>query len=328
VKPLETQKTVAILIVNWNQKKCLFNCLNSLKNKTAYSKYIVILVDNGSRDGSVEMIKSNFPWVDVVALSRNYGFSIGNNRGIVHAFEKYKPHYVLLLNNDTEIIQTDWLSKMVELAESDKRIGIVGCKLIYQNGETQYIGTEMTLNGLAWLKPSIESRLPEVFNVDAVLGACFLMKSEVVRKIGLLDVGFSPFIHEESDFCIRAKKAGYRTYITLSVSVVHLLGASIGKKHSITVESVVRRNIIRFMLLNFPTSWLLKRIPTEIRILASCFVTKNNREAGLMSIKVATHAELLRNLRINFCGWIDNLLALPDIIGKRMNRNARLTKVG
>src|SRR5208283_4136466 len=200
--------------------------------------YQVIVVDNGSLDGSVEIVKQSFPWADVVALDKNYGFSIGNNKGIVYALKKYDPQYVLLLNNDTEIVQSDWLSRMVAVAESEDNVGIVGCKLIYPNGKTQYIGTKVTVKGLTWLNPSSEGNLPEVFDVDTVLGACFLIKRTVLDKIGFLDVGFSPFVHEESDFCMRAKKAGYRTYMVLSVSVVHFWKTSVGKVNSAYVEFV------------------------------------------------------------------------------------------
>lgn len=327
MKPLETQKSVAIIVVNWNQKKPLATCLCSLKSKTAYPNYHVIVVDNGSFDGSVEMVKKSFPWADIVALDKNYGFSIGNNKGLAYVLENYKPQYVLLLNNDTKIVQSDWLSRMVTLAESEDNVGIVGCKLIYPNGKTQYIGTEITVKGLTWLNSSNEGRLPEVFDVDAVLGACFLIKREVIDKIGFLDIGFSPFIHEESDYCLRAKKAGYRTCMVLSVSVVHFFGASVGKVNSAYVEFVVRKNTIRLMLLNFSTSRLLKRAPVEVRIFIGCFIARNKGKKSPIPIKLVTDRELLDMLKVNFYGWLCNLITLPEIIVKRKNRTARLLAI-
>jgi hypothetical protein len=327
VKPLEKQKSVAIIIVNWNQEKLLATCLSSLKSKTEYSNYNVIVVDNGSVDGSVELVKQSFPWADVVALDKNYGFSIGNNKGIVYALKKYKPQYVLLLNNDVEIVQANWLSKMVSVAESEDNVGIVGCKLIYPNGKTQYIGTKVTVNGLTWLNPSKEGNFPEVFDVDSVLGACFLIKKAVLDKIGFLDVGFSPFVHEESDFCMRAKKAGYRTCMVLSVSVVHFWKMSVSKVNSAYVESVVRKNAIRFMLLNFSTSWLLKRMLVEFRIFVGCFIAKNEGKKGIFPIKLRTGRELLVRLKINFYGWLHNFMSLREILAKRRNRTAKLLAI-
>jgi GT2 family glycosyltransferase len=327
VEPLEKQESVAIIIVNWNQKNTLAACLSSLKNKTEYSNYNVVVVDNGSSDGSVELLKQNFPWADVIGLDKNYGFSIGNNKGIAHAFEKYKPQYFLLLNDDTQIIQSDWLTKIVAAAESEDDVGIIGCKLVYPNGKTQYIGTKITVQKLMWLNPNSESRLPEVFDVDAVLGACFLVKRAVFDKIGFLDAGFSPFLHEESDFCMRAKKAGYRTRMVRSVSVVHFLNKSLGKVDSPYFELITRKNAIRFMLLNFPTSWLLKRVPVEVKILVACFIARNKNKKGKLPIKLRTGRELLIRLRANFYGWLYNLRSLCEILTKRRDRAAKLLSI-
>ena len=132
---------VCIIILNWNGKELLKDCLSSLLKLTGYPNYKVIVVDNGSTDGSLEYVKKNFPQVDVLPLDKNYGFAKGNNKGIKYALKKYKPRYILLLNNDTKIIQRDWLTKLVETAESDKKIGIVVPKLIYTDGRIQHIWT-------------------------------------------------------------------------------------------------------------------------------------------------------------------------------------------
>ena len=298
-----------------------------MKSKTAYSNCHVIVVDNGSLDGSVELVKQSFPWADVVALDKNYGFSIGNNKGIVYALKKYKPEYVLLLNNDIEIVQANWLSKMVSVAESEDNVGIVGCKLIYPDGKTQYIGTKTTVKGLTWLNPSSEGSFPEVFDVDSVLGACFLIKKAVLDRIGFLDPGFSPFVHEESDFCMRAEKAGYRTCMTLGVRIVHFWKISVKRVNRVYVESVVRRNTIRFMLLNFPSSWLFKRIPIEARILVGCFIAKSKSKKSLFQFKLRTGDEMLTRLRVNFYGWSQNFMSLREIMAKRESRTAKLTAV-
>lgn len=324
MKPLENQKSVAIIIVNWNQKKLLDTCLSSLKKKTNYSAYNVVVVDNGSLDGSAELVKQIFPWANVLALNKNYGFSVGNNKGILYSLKEFKPDYILLLNNDIEIVQPDWLTRMVRVAEPDRDVGIVSCKLIYPDGKTQYIGTKVTVKGLTWLNPLNEDTLPQTFDVDAVLGACFLIKKAVLDKIGLLDVGFSPFVHEESDFCVRAKKAGYRTRMVLGVSVVHFWRRSVGKVNSTYVEFVVRRNLIRFMLLNFPNSWLLKRVPIEVRIFIGCFITGSKNKRASLPFNLRSGKEMFARLRVNFSAWSSNLSNLHEIIAKRRDRTARL----
>jgi hypothetical protein len=321
---LEDEKSVTIIIVNWNQKNTLATCLASLKRKTFYKNYNVIVVDNGSRDGSLQVVKDSFPWVDLIDLDKNYGFAIGNNKGIAYALKKYNPQYFLLLNNDTEIFQSDWLSKMVSAAEAEQKIGIVGCKLIYPNGKTQYLGTKITYEGLSWINPAKEATLPNIFDVDAVLGACFLIKREVIDKIGFLDVGFSPFVHEESDFCMRARKAGFRIVMVLDALVVHHWRLTTAKVNSEYVEYVERRNFVRFILLNYPISWLAKRKVIEMRLFVSCFFARGK---GRLPIRLRTGRELLVRLNINVYVWVYNLKNLREILAKRENRASKLLAI-
>ena len=319
---MENEKSVAIIIVNWNQKGRLAACLTSLHDKTAYTNYRAIVIDNGSADGSVQLIKEMFPWVDLIALNENTGFSVANNKGINYALIKFTPEYVLLLNNDTEIVQADWLGKMVTSAESQSDVGIVGCKLVYPDGKTQYIGTKASFKGLSWINPQSEHNLPETFDVDSVLGACFLIKREVIDKIGLLDVGFSPFVHEETDYCFRARKASYKSQMLLTVRVVHYFRVSVEKIGSVYAEFVVRRNFVRFMLLNFPIKWLIKRKAIEVRILVGCFVARN--KWGLLPFELRTDEDLLVHLKIYIFSWFYNIERLREIIQKRQNREKRL----
>lgn len=321
-KIFNSEPSVSIVILSWNSKALLETCLTSLRKKTEYANYNVIVVDNGSIDNSASLVKENFPWVDAVALDKNYGFSVGNNEGIAYALKKFNPEYVLLLNNDTEVAQEDWLRKMTAVAESEKAIGILGCKLIYPDGRTQYIGTKLAVTGLSWLKPRDHPDLPETYMVDAVLGACFLTKRSVIDKIGGLDPGFSPFSDEESDFCMRAKKAGYKICMVSTVKIVHLGGTSLGKINSEYVRLIVKRNSIRFMLLNFPDSWLAKRVPYEARIFIRCFLTKNK---GVLPVKLRRGQDVLTDLKLNLKAWHCNLKTLPEILQKRKNRTMKLT---
>ncbi len=319
---MHTTPSVAIVIVNWNQKQRLATCLNTLKYKTTYSNYHTIVVDNGSTDGSPKMVREESAWADQIALEKNTGFSIGNNKGIVYALKKFNPQYVLLLNNDTEIIEPDWLTKLVAAAESQSDVGIIGGKLIYTDGKTQYLGTKASVKGLSWIKAANEEHLPEIFDVDSVMGACFLIKRAVIDKIGLLDVGFSPFVHEESDYCFRARKAGYRILMVRSVSVVHHFRMSVSQVNSVYADFVVRRNFIRFMLVNFPATWLAERKATEVRILVSCFVARNRD--GTIPVKLRAGRDLLVHLQVNIGGWLYNANRLHEILSKRRNRTMKL----
>ncbi|MEM5832282.1 MAG: glycosyltransferase family 2 protein [Candidatus Aenigmatarchaeota archaeon] len=210
---------VCIIILNWNGKKLLKKCLDSLINLTDYPNYRIIFVDNGSTDGSVDFIKNNYENIDIVALDRNYGFTGGNNIGIKYAEKKYKPDYFLLLNNDTEIIQKDWLKKLVESAKKYKA-GIVGCKLLYPNRKIQHAGINTTFLSEHIGRYENEDKYSEIRYVNAVTFACVLINRNVFEKIGLLDeIFFSG--HEDIDFCFRARKNGIKILYNGKVKIIH-----------------------------------------------------------------------------------------------------------
>ncbi|MFH7880970.1 MAG: glycosyltransferase family 2 protein [Candidatus Aenigmatarchaeota archaeon] len=232
---------VCIIILNWNGKELLKNCLSSLFKLTDYPNYKVIVVDNGSTDGSVEFVKKNFPKADVLALDKNYGFPKGNNEGIRYALKRYNPKYVVLLNNDTIIIQKNWLKEMVKVAESDKKIGIIGCKLIYPDGRIQWAGRKKESNIFylmfqtisASLNPGIGKKIKEssfIGEVNTASGACMMIKKELIKRIGLLDEDLSPFFQEDVEYSFRAQRSGYKVYYVGTTSVVHLQSYSFKKR--------------------------------------------------------------------------------------------------
>ena len=317
---IEETPSVVVIVLSWNNKSLLQICLASLRQKTNYPYYHVVVVDNGSVDDSVSWIGTVFPWVEVVALDRNYGFSIGNNKGIAYALEKFNPEYVLLLNNDTEIIKSDWLSRMVAVAEIHEQVGILGCELVYADGRIQYIGTKLSEKGLTWLKPQNYPKLPALYDVDCVLGACFLIKRSVIDKIGGLDEGFSPFGHEESDFCLRARKAGYQIFMLSTVKVIHQNRASMKIVNLDFIRRVERQNVIRFMLLNFPVSWVVKRLPYES--IMCPFVVRNKK--GRFPIKLRSGQDMLMEVKTNLNVWIYTFHNFHEILEKRQNRKKRL----
>jgi GT2 family glycosyltransferase len=319
---LQTKKEpkVTIVIVNWNRKKLLKVCLSSIEKTTEYSNYSIIVVDNGSSDGSVNLVESKFPSVNLVTLKKNMGFAVGNNIGIVKAL-KNDTDYVLLLNNDTLIIQSTWLERIVETAEENEKIGIVGCKLIYPNGKVQHVGSRLDSEGLHWINPRVLGRFPKVFDVDTVLGACFLIKRKVIDTIGFLDEGFSPFQHEESDFCLRTQKAGYRVCTTLSVKVVHLLGGSNTLNY---FDFTDRKNQIRLSLLNFSAGWFVRHSVYEVRTFASCFFERKS----VFQKRFLFRLEIRKDWRIRigaYCyAWLFNARNLREILAKRRNRTGKI----
>src|SRR3989338_5395553 len=131
-------KKASIIIVNWNGKKFLKDCLNAVCKQT-YKNFQVYFVDNGSLDGSSDYVRRDFPKTKTIQLNKNYGFAKGNNEGIKEAFKDKSIEYIVCLNNDT-IVDKNWLKELVKTAEKDKKIGMVSSKAYFPDGKIQNAG--------------------------------------------------------------------------------------------------------------------------------------------------------------------------------------------
>ena len=203
---------VDIILLNWNQKKDTIDCLESLRNLN-YTNYEIIVVDQDSKDGTQDIIRSRFPNVILIENKENVGFAEGNNIGIRKAFEG-NPDYIFLLNNDT-VVDINILHNLIKLAETDLEIGLVGAKIFYFDfpDKIWFAGGKMDwIRGLSvnlGAEQKDDSKYDQMMETDFISGCAFLIKRNVIEKIGLLDKRY--FIYfEEIDWCIRAKKAGYK----------------------------------------------------------------------------------------------------------------------
>jgi glycosyltransferase involved in cell wall biosynthesis len=194
----------SVIIINYNGLKFLENCLDSLR-KTKYNQFEVILVDNGSSDGSANYIEKNYPWVKVIRLKKNVGFAMGNIIGFKYA----TGDYIVLLNNDT-IVHEDWLKELVKTAEMDEKIGIVGALII----PIKYKGK----------KPYIIS---EVTDVACVIGAAMLIKRKLIDDVGFFDPDFFIFFEDE-ELCLKAVISGYRVVFSPNAYVYHVGSGTMG----------------------------------------------------------------------------------------------------
>ncbi len=246
--------SVSIVVLNWNGRELLERCLSSLKKNTRYTDYEVILVDNGSEDGSQTLVRKNFPDIKLIENEKNLGFSRGVNKGLKIA----KGEYLFLLNNDTEVTE-GWLSELVKVARSDPSIGIVGCKLIFPDGTVQHAGGYMTSAGIAKHYTSGVQR-----EVEFVTGGALLIKREVIKKIGFLDEKFSPFYFEDIDWCFRAKKNGYKVIYSPNIKIIHHESLSMKQKSDNFVYFVKNKNRVRFMLKHFSKVRLIEGVLWEI----------------------------------------------------------------
>jgi GT2 family glycosyltransferase len=231
-----SNERIAIIILNWNGIKDTMECLSSLKSLD-YPHFTPIVVDNGSTDFSVAMIKNNHPEVYLIELKENLGFAGGCNAGIRHAIAD-NFDYICLLNNDT-VVDPAFLSAFISRMKKEPKIGILGAKIlmyseknrldhlggIWKNGKAEFelIGNRMLEKDFIW--DSNEE-------LDYVCGAAFFVKKEVFETIGLLEEKFF-LIWEEADFCFRARKAGFLIKACLDAKLWHKVSASfIGKAHS------------------------------------------------------------------------------------------------
>lgn len=233
---------LSVVIVNWNVKDLLRRCLNSVleglrsDNGQQLSCQIVV-VDNASDDGSVGMLREEFPHVHLIANKENLGFTRGNNQGI--AFSNGR--YVLLLNPDTEILG-DALGEMVVYMEAHHRVGALGPQLLDPDGQVQSSRRRFPNLGTAYVESTflqqwfpesdilkryyvLDGSDDETQSVDWVVGACLLMRRETLEEVGLLDERFFMY-SEELDWCYRAKELGWEVVYLPTAQVIHYVGKS------------------------------------------------------------------------------------------------------
>lgn len=224
------QPRVAIIVVNWNRRDDTLECLDSL-TKVHYSNYRVIMVDNGSTDGSAEAVRQRFQNVVIIEAGENLRFAGGNNLGLKDVLAE-GDDYCLLLNNDTTV-HPDFLNHLVAAAQTDERIGLVGPKILYHH-RPDVIWFAGGVLKPAWgyvrhygLRQLDDGRFDERLTVSFLTGCCLLIRREVLEKIGLLDEGFYLY-SEDADFCLRAVKAGYKLIYEPEARIYHKVSQSTG----------------------------------------------------------------------------------------------------
>lgn len=216
IKPL-----ISIIILNFNGKKIINNCLKSLK-MINYVNYRIIVVDNNSSDGSQSFITDNFPDVHLIVNDKNYGVSKGLNIGIKAALE-IGSEYIFTLNNDI-IVEKNILNELLQKYMKYNKIGILG-PIMYWPNKSNLIqsggGMIEWEKGVCYHKYTNQKlvKLPPTIEVDYV-GLIFI-KKEIIDKIGLFDESFFAY-WEDVDICIRVKKLGYKVQTVSSAKVWHL----------------------------------------------------------------------------------------------------------
>ena len=214
---------VYVIILNWNGKEETLRCLSSVLEMD-YPCYRVLVVDNASSDGSVEAIRAAFPAVELLVNKGNLGFSAGNNEGIQYALHG-GADYVLLLNNDTQV-ERNALTALVAGCEADPAVGLASGKVYYFD-RPQVIYYAGAKQGRLPLLPRVigvgeedHGQYEQAQEVDYVWGQAMLIKRQVIESVGLLDPQFFMY-YEDLDYCLRAKRAGYKIVCLPAARVWH-----------------------------------------------------------------------------------------------------------
>ncbi len=250
--------SVHTVVLNWNGRALLSDCLESLRDQ--YSPALVpVVVDNGSRDGSPQFVHAVFPECRVIVNRRNLGFAQGNNVGMAEALAQ-GADYVLLLNNDTRVGK-GWLRALIETAESDPGIGVVGSRMLFFDRPRIINSAGGAMNqalygwdrgvfahdGRAWHVPH---------DCLSVTGGSMLIRAEALRKAGLFDRAYFAY-YEDMDICHRIRLAGWRVVYAPRSVVFHKLSATSGPV-SDWKTFLLESSRYRFILKNVPFGYLAR----------------------------------------------------------------------
>jgi GT2 family glycosyltransferase len=281
---------LTVIVVNWNGEQLLPECLTSLSNQSL-SDVEVLLVDNGSTDDSISLVRSLFPKVKILALRENHGFAGGNNRGIQASIGEF----VALLNNDA-VADYCWAERLLAAA-CDSRVGIVASRvLLYSDrGRLDSAGDGMTTVGAGYkrghLMPS--NSYPSAEDVFGASGCAMLLRRSMLADVGRFDEDFF-LLAEDSDLCFRAQLRGWRCLYAPDAIVYHKLNASIGKLSRAHVF-YGQRNVEYLYFKNMP-GWLVwKYLPVHLlnALLASVYFGRKGHFSSYMESKL----DFLRNMR-------------------------------
>ncbi len=228
---------ISIVIVSYNTKDLLRNCIQSVISETKIYTFEIIVVDNDSKDGSAAMVESSFPGIILLQNSNNAGFAAANNQGIAVA----KGDFILLLNSDTVILDAA-IDKTCAFMKSNDDVGIAGCRQLYPSRKLQpscrsfptvwNIFTEATFLYQVFPRTKIFGQYYLSYfdyqsnrEIDVVMGSYMMIRRDVMNSVAGFDETFF-FYTEETDLCYRARKNGFRSYYFSGAEIIHIGGGS------------------------------------------------------------------------------------------------------
>jgi GT2 family glycosyltransferase len=313
---------VSVIIVNWNGKEYLPTCLDSLLQQSC-KDFETIVVDNGSSDGSLELLQESYPWVHVVPLLVNSGFASGNNAGFAASSGKF----IVTLNNDTRV-EPDWLAELVAPAEARQDVGMVASRICSWDEPDMIdsLGVAVCRDGMSrggWRRCSFSGLSLDRWEDILIPSACAaLYRREMVERIGFFDDDFFAYC-EDTDLGLRGRLAGWSALLARDAVVYHRYSRS-GGVFSPFKLYLVERNHYWVALKTFPVDMLLA-LPfwTLIRYLVQLQLVFRSKGAGAQFRNTSSLA-LVKSLAR---GVLDAARSLPLLYCKRRKvmANRRLT---
>ena len=257
--------TLSIIIVNYNVKHFLHQCLKSIERSKQNINLEIFVVDNNSVDGSINMIQNEFPYVKLISNDKNTGFAKANNQAI----KKAKGEYILLLNPDT-IIEENTLMETISFLQKNTQAGALGVKMIDGNGnflpESKRSLPSPSIAfykifGLSFIFPKSKKfgkyhlnylDKEKIHEIDVISGAFFMIRKKIIDEIGMLDENFFMY-GEDIDLSYRIQKKGYKNFYLPTTSIIHYKGEST-KKTSINYIFTFYQAMIIFVKKHYHTS--------------------------------------------------------------------------
>lgn len=277
---------ISVIVVNWNGRYLLPECLESLR-KQEFRHFSTILVDNGSSDGSLKFVAHRYPEVETIALSENIGFSAANNV----AFQRVKTKYVALLNNDA-VAHPLWLKSLVGALETNGEAGFAASKILYHNnpGIIDRAGDSYTTAGAGLLRG--RGRLSNAYDVrEWIFGACgaaALYRMSMLDDIGQFDEDFF-LLYEDVDLSFRAQLRGYRCLYVPEAMVYHKISSSIVRDSPVSVY-YGHRNLEWVYFQNMPWRLVLRTICAHAMYNTVAFLYFIAKGASIEFVKAKWHA--------------------------------------
>jgi GT2 family glycosyltransferase len=246
---------LSIVLLTWNGRDLTLDCLASIEREIRGAGGLAtetIVVDNGSADGTVDAVRARFPWAEVVALPRNRGFAGGNNAGLARASGRH----VCLLNNDT-VVQPGGFDACVRFLDAHPDVGAVGPELLHPDGRKQNsihnfptVLLEIVPRGVLealWPRryPSKRYAHGGPIDVEAVLGACMVVRREALSKVGPMPEDYFFFL-EETDWLFAMRAAGFRVVHLPEAKLVHVHGAGTKKVVPLATRIEYHRSLYHF----------------------------------------------------------------------------------